>query len=394
MKRRRILYLQYTNPAGYPPLEHSSQILAENGWEVLFLGTGALNADNLRFDDRPNIRVLRMRFQSPGIRQKLHYAAFNLWCFSRVLRWRPDCVYCSELLSYPFGLLMSMTGIATVLHEHDIPQLNGPGVLLRFLRWSRAQLALRATFCVVPNAQRGEFLMRSAGVSRTPTVVWNCPRAAEVTPQREQLRDGRVRVLYQGSIAADKLPLAVIEALTQLPSHVTLTVVGYETAGAIGYVEAMKNRAKEIGVSDRLEITGPVPRNELMPICRRHDVGLALMPLESDNPNMSTMAGASNKAFDYLASGLAVLVSSLPDWEEMFVKPGYGLACDPSSANSIAAALSRLAVEPETARAMGERGRQRVLLDWNYDHQFRPVMQGLSASGPAPALNAARSSIQ
>ena len=27
-EKRKILYLQYTNPAGYPPLEHSSQILA------------------------------------------------------------------------------------------------------------------------------------------------------------------------------------------------------------------------------------------------------------------------------------------------------------------------------------------------------------------------------
>jgi len=25
---KRILYIQYTNPAGYPPLEHSSRILA------------------------------------------------------------------------------------------------------------------------------------------------------------------------------------------------------------------------------------------------------------------------------------------------------------------------------------------------------------------------------
>lgn len=39
--KNRILYIQYTNPAGYPPLEHSSRILAQADWEVLFLGTGA-----------------------------------------------------------------------------------------------------------------------------------------------------------------------------------------------------------------------------------------------------------------------------------------------------------------------------------------------------------------
>jgi hypothetical protein len=31
---KRVLYLQYTNPAGYPPLEHSSGILADSGWDA------------------------------------------------------------------------------------------------------------------------------------------------------------------------------------------------------------------------------------------------------------------------------------------------------------------------------------------------------------------------
>ena len=56
----RILYVQYTNPAGYPPLEHSSRMLADAGWEVLFLGTGALGAGALRFPQHLNIEVRQM----------------------------------------------------------------------------------------------------------------------------------------------------------------------------------------------------------------------------------------------------------------------------------------------------------------------------------------------
>ena len=46
-RARRILYVQFTNPAAYPPLEHSARILADAGWDVMFLGTGALGADRL-----------------------------------------------------------------------------------------------------------------------------------------------------------------------------------------------------------------------------------------------------------------------------------------------------------------------------------------------------------
>ena len=38
MSARRVLYVQFTNPAGYPPLLHSSALVAEHGCEVQFLG--------------------------------------------------------------------------------------------------------------------------------------------------------------------------------------------------------------------------------------------------------------------------------------------------------------------------------------------------------------------
>lgn len=382
MKRKRIIYVQYTNPAGYPPLEHGSQILAENDWDVLFLGTGALGADKLRFDEHPHISVRRMRFQSPGVRQKLHYAFFNLWCLAWFLRWRPDCVYFSDLQSCPVGLLAALAGMKTIFHEHDFPQSDSGGAFTRCLHWSRRQFVRRATLCVVPNTKRGEHLVRSTGTSQTPAVVWNCPRSAEVAPQRAGLPEGTLRLLYHGSIVPDRLPLTVVEALARFPAGVTLTVVGYETVGAAGYVDLLRARAGELGIGDRLKIAGTLPtRRELISMCARHDVGLALMPLESDDLNMGSMAGASNKPYDYLACGLALLVSSREDWEQMFVKPGFGLSCDPSSAQSVADALTTFTAQPETTRTMGERGRQRVIGEWNYEQQFRPVLDLLGGSG-------------
>ena len=47
--RNRILYLQFTDPAGYPPLEHSSRILAARGWDVLFLGRAVFADHGIQF---------------------------------------------------------------------------------------------------------------------------------------------------------------------------------------------------------------------------------------------------------------------------------------------------------------------------------------------------------
>src|SRR5947209_1785098 len=125
MTANRILYLQYTNPAGYPPLEHGSRMLADAGWQVLFLGTRAWGAGNVHFPPHPNIRVKCLSFCRAGLRQKLHYLRFGLWVVSWALRWRPHWIYASDLLSCPVGLLLSyLPGSRLIYHEHDSPQAD------------------------------------------------------------------------------------------------------------------------------------------------------------------------------------------------------------------------------------------------------------------------------
>jgi glycosyltransferase involved in cell wall biosynthesis len=109
-------------------------------------------------------------------------------------------------------------------------------------------------------------------------------------------------------------------------------------------------------------------------------VGVALLPSSSDDENLRWMPGASNKVFEYLADGLAVLVSDMPGWREIVVEPGYGLACVAEEPQSIASAIAWWLAHPEEMRAMGERGRARIAADWNYETQFAPVLERLRAS--------------
>jgi glycosyltransferase involved in cell wall biosynthesis len=98
------------------------------------------------------------------------------------------------------------------------------------------------------------------------------------------------------------------------------------------------------------------------------------------------MTGASNKPFDYLACGLPVLVSDLPDWVAMFVAPGYGLACNPSDPDGLAANIAWFETHRDRGRAMGRAGYERIERDWNYEAQFAPVLDriaGRAASSPS-----------
>jgi glycosyltransferase involved in cell wall biosynthesis len=378
-REKRIVYIQYTNPAGYPPLEHSSRILAEAGWDVLFLGAEALGAASFRFPEHSGVRVRQLGRQARGWRQKLHYFYFCCWCIWWILWNRTSWVYASDYLSCPVANIVSIVlRIPVVYHEHDSPAQNPSGKFARFALRARGICGQRSLICVLPNANRARWFAEQTQAGNTPMVIWNCPGRGEVAPPRS-LESRRIGFLYHGSIVPDRLPLSIVDALAGLPGDVSLTVVGYETAGSIGYLKTFFDRGVELGIAHRLNLIGPLAtRQELMEVCQRNDVGLAFMPLKSADPNLKAMTGASNKPFDYLSCGLALVVSRLPDWEEMFVKPGYGISCDPGSPESIAKVLQWFCDNPEEMRAMGERGREKILESWNYEAQFQPLFDRLA----------------
>jgi glycosyltransferase involved in cell wall biosynthesis len=375
----KILYVQYTNPGGYPPLQHSSRILAQAGWEVLFLGTGAFGASALSFPAHPQITLQLMPFCSSGWRQKLHYLKFCLWVLIWTLRWQPQWVYASDLLSSPVALLLNfLSGINVVYHEHDSPNSKSDKFFISFCLKSRRWLAKRAKICILPNQQRVEQFALDTGTHNNLFCVWNCPSYSEATldqllPQRNSLQ-----VLYHGSITPSRLPKTVLQALVMLPHTVKLHVIGYDTVGSQNHTQQLQKLSSQLEISDQIEFVTAMPRYELLKWCRECDVGLAFMPIDSNDINMQYMVGASNKPFDYLACGLALLVSDLPDWKQMYVEPGYGLACNPDDPESIAAALRWYLEHPTEMRAMGDRGKQRILEAWNYETQFEVVKSQMS----------------
>ena len=383
---RRILYLQYTNPAAYPPLQHGSRILANRGWEVLFLGREMDDTGDLRFPSHERITVKRLPSVSSGTWQKLHYLTFVLWAMRWTLRWRPDWVYVSDPLACPAAFLLSfLPGVSALYHEHDSPapaaHAKEESAWMRVVRHGRRQLVQRAEVCVLPNEQRAQHFAEETEVPTSNVqCVWNCPARGEAKPR---LTPGTVedelRVLYHGSLNTARLPFSILKALSDLPERVRLEVVGYETIGSKGYLKNLEEYASRYDVLHRINIRGAIPqRAKLLGHARTCHVGLSFMPMHTDGLNMQYMAGASNKPFDYMASGLPLIVSDLPDWREMYVEPGYGLACDPRDPASIAEVLRFYVENPERRRQMGKEGHQRILGGWNYENQFRPVRERLT----------------
>ncbi len=372
----RVLVAMYTSPIGYPPIERAATILIDHGAEVRILGTYGHNTDAFGklADDRVDLRLIRG--VGRGVMQKLRYLFFTTWSLFHLLLWRPDWYYASDPMSTPAALVAAALGTRVLYHEHDVPADGGGSLFMRAVAAARKLVLQRAALVVVPNFERSRMLS-ARGTAGETLVVWNCPSRSEVVPRHPRDASNVLRAVYHGTIVPARLPLTIIDALARCRNRVELTVIGYETIGAPGYARELLERAESLGIGDRVTLAGILPRSKMLAVTSQSDIGLALMPMAGADINERTMAGASNKAFEYLAAGIPILIADLPDWRALYVERGVGLRADSANAASLASAFDWAFEHRDELSGMGELGQRVVEEEWNYEVQFDPVVQRL-----------------
>jgi glycosyltransferase involved in cell wall biosynthesis len=374
---RRVLFVQATNPGAYPPLIHASTLMADAGWEVTFL-SAPIAGNWLAMPSHPGVTVCAVGARPSHVISKLNYAVYATAAARLALRLRPDVVYASDPLGAGPGLLAARLARASVVyHEHDSPS---PGMLHPILARWRAAAARAARLIVFPNEERAHFAQSELRFSNNRLhIVWNVPRRAELVASVAPAEPPLI-VYYHGSITPERLPETVAFAVRQMAGRVRLRIAGYEAPSARGYVRHLVGSDADAAADALIEYIGLPSRADLLAEAARAHVGLALMPCHLSDLNMRFMTGASNKPFDYMAAGLSLLVSDLPDWKTMFVDPGFGLACDPTDADSLSMALGWFIDHPEERRAMAARARNKIEAEWNYDTQFCDVLKFLEST--------------
>lgn len=368
---KRVLYVQYTNPAAFPPLENSALLLAKRGWQVKFLGTEALGLDNVKLLSHPNIEIELISYCPPGQKQKLHYVWFLLRSLKEIVIGNYSCVYVSDIFASPVGWLASRFLSKRVFyHEHDTPH-EAQSSFTRFLHWTRKKLSSQADLCIFPQTERAKAFSKQFSQSKVQ-ICFNMPLRNSAIQLSENTKKKGFTLWYHGSLIEERLPFQVVDALKLLPSHVTLKFAGYETLSSKGFVSRFIDYARKLGVENRVEYCGVLDtRESLFQKAQECQLGLVLFQRRFVEP----MVGASNKPYDYLACGMPILFNDSSEWVSFFEKQGVGKSCDPQSSESIAKAVSSLINNENEYNKMREQGLEKIVNDWNYEVQFAPILK-------------------
>jgi glycosyltransferase involved in cell wall biosynthesis len=372
-KRGIVAYVQFTNPCFYPPLDHSSWILIKQGYETIFLGRYVTPKD-MEYDEVAGRTLMLFRRRKNTESLGWYYLLFSIWVLYELIKLRPRVIYCSDPFSYPLGLFCWFFRCRVILHEHDSPQT--PKKRTDRLFWRvRTLLAQRCFLAILPNhvrAQRFESQTR-----RKAIVVWNVPRVEEIQPI-PRTKSG-ISLVYAGSITEGRMLMEVIQALAQATHQVHFHLMGYDPSENERNTQKFLSLAESLGVRTQVTFYGQLTRSKMFEACQGIDLGCAFMPGATSDTNMQNSFGASNKVFDYLAVGILPLINIKCETDQDLLTFDLALPCDAHDPHSIAQVLDAYVLNRDLYDGLRSRAREKLLAEWNYQHQFQPVLDAIQS---------------
>ena len=154
--------------------------------------------------------------------------------------------------------------------------------------------------------------------------------------------NGTVLVAYAGHLYAWKGVDVLLEALTRISSVRAVIAGGHEQEPDL---HRLRDKARQLGVADRVEFTGLQPPAAVPSLLTR----ATILVLPNLRTAISTRFTSPLKLFEYLAAGRAIVASDLPAIREVLRDGENAILVEPGSPQALADAIGRLASDPPLA---------------------------------------------
>jgi glycosyltransferase involved in cell wall biosynthesis len=264
----------------------------------------------------------------------------------------------------------------------DMGVLGNP-ILIQLARWLESFLYWRADLLVVNSPAYEGYLARKGISERKIRFVPNGVDVSMFDPaaKGESLRkawgcDGKAVALYAGALGpANDIPtlLAAAELLREEPD------VAFVLVGDGKDRSRLEEAARGKGLTN-VHFAGAFPKRRMAEVLAACDIGIAIL---RDIPMFRTTY--PNKVFDYMAAGRPTVLAIDGVIRDVVEEAEGGIFVPPGQPEALAAAVRKLAKEPDTRSRMGASARAFVEARFNRDDQAELFVQSLeeAASGRA-----------
>jgi glycosyltransferase involved in cell wall biosynthesis len=329
---------------------------------------GALEAPNGEPSD-PRLALQHSALMS-GVQA---HRAYNQRLAIAALTARPRVVHAHDLDILEAGVWASRaTGAALVFDAHEIwwqqhAEGEAPRAWIEFYRNLEATLIHRVDRVVTVSDSIADFFANTHAIER-PIVVRNSielPAGGFIPPEKLHAPHTPVEVLYHGGLSRDRGLEELIEAAASFENAVLVVRGSGQLEGEL------KARVADRGIWNRVRFEPPVPMNDVVLAASSSDIGvIPYKPVCLNN-----RCAMPNKLFEYLAAGLAIAASDLPEIRRVVEKARVGAVLDPRSPASIAEAVNRLAADRLELSRMRSRALEAASTSYNWDLDAQALVE-------------------
>ncbi len=342
----RIVMLLHKSVEFDSRVRREAGALAAAGHEVTVLELASIQAGGAVLDGFRRRSCMPPEAIARRLPRALHRPLMALYFVRGILAMRPRVVHAHDAAMLLPGVLGArLVGARLVYDSHEL----ATGVPYRERSWAWfvgavERFAVPRCAAVITVSDGIAASLRARYRLRvTPTVVRNVS-ALEVLGAgglRAELGLGPdvPLVLHQGASAPGRGCELLIDAVASL-EDVHLAFLGDPEPG---YAAVLSGRIRELGIDDRVSLLPSVPLAELLSYTAEADVGVTLLQDTCENHRLAL----PNKLFEYIAAGVPVIASALPETERLIDEYRVGWCVPPGDTGALRAAL---------VRALRERG--------------------------------------
>ncbi len=381
--------------------------LADNGWHVTVIAApepGAPESEETR-----GIRIIRPPFRSgkaAKLREDVHRASHrhDNSLRARIIRGlrrnRLRRCIADLMLDIPWEMKLRKAAVdscADVYHANDLDTLEicafaaaknkakliydshelwlessrfhiatGPLAKIR-LRNIEKKHAGSADAVISVTPLRGKKMQEMYPEIKRMEIVENAPEKIVELPEQGRLRaminaDSKtVIALYQGVICPERGLEELLEAAALVKSeNIRFVVIGMDAWNG-----TLQRKAESMKLADRVTILPPVASEELPDITVDADMGFILFR----NTCLNHYYSLPNKLYEYMMAGVPIVSSNFPELRRVIEEVHCGITVDPENPGGIAAAVEKLAADPELRRRMADSGRKNAMNRYNWEPQ-------------------------
>jgi glycosyltransferase involved in cell wall biosynthesis len=283
----------------------------------------------------------------PARRQVSRYLRATRTAF----RLRPSTFHIHDPHLIPLGLLLKLCGSRVVYDVHEDYAGHARSKLFDHRR------SFDGFVCASSSLSRKFPAPRTIVLHNFPLL--ECFALAASDPSLRPYRERDNTVVYTGTIREIRGFWEIARALELLPADLDCR---FRMIGGFRPPE-LADTARTLDAWKRMELVPWVPYPQMVSDLFAARIGIALLHrLPNHNDPIR-----SNKAFEFMAAGIPLIASDLPNWRELVCGLGCGVVVDPRDPEAIAGAIEELLTDPERAEEMGKRGQAAVKARFNWD---------------------------